>query len=356
MPVEEDTFHTNEDWYLKRPHAPFPPPICRRKGEAQGLFSMVAAARAALLAAALASALALPPRRPGADQDGVAERLERLESGLLPVPAPPASRDAPAQTLPARAARVQELVRSGHGQVGRWFRDLVPLVECAGEPACTAGALAQVTRKSDLWTLPGMEGLVELVRGNATWFAGRVACAAPTVAAFQEALEALPGPAPRIALVPGGRAPLRAAGRPWITISPRAAEALGRVGELLTAPMAALEAKGNLTLALEVDVDDAWFLAGRPSEDVSAVHLVGEGRIIVNPRHAAKLRAIAAAGAGVCPRPPPLVRTPSDRADWTQHWRQERRQPFPACFPLTRIAHPRTRLCAHRAAQQATRC
>jgi len=255
--------------------------------------------RAALLTAHAATVLALP-HRPGAADEDIAERLDRIERGLPGTPAP-ANRllFAQAQTLPPlRAWQVTlERLRSGHGQAEHRFRDLVPLVECAGEPACTAQALAKVTSKSDLWAMPGVDLVAGLIHGNAT-FAGPVACAEPSPAAFQDALEALPGPPPRIALVPGGPPPRRAEGKPWITLSPRAADALGGVWELLAAPMAALEARGNLTLALEVDVDDAWFLAGRRSAAVSAIHVVDEGRIIVNPRHVSKLRVIAAASTG----------------------------------------------------------
>lgn len=272
--------------------------------------------RVALLTAHAAAAVLALPQRTGASDEGIAERLERLERGLpgAPVPATP-SLFAPAQTLFAQtlpSRRVLERFRSGHGQAEHRFRDLIPLVECAGELACTAQALAKVTSNSDLWAMPGVDLVAGLIHGNAT-FAGLVACAEPSPAVFQVALEALPGPAPQIALVPGGPPPRRAAGKPWITLSPRAADALGGVWELLAAPMAALEARGNLTLALEVDVDDAWFLAGRRSSAVSAIHVVGEGRIIVNPRHASMLRAIAAANAGAylpdllpAPGPAPL--------------------------------------------------
>jgi len=252
--------------------------------------------RAALLTAhAVVTVLGIP-KRPAAADEGIAERLERLEWGPPGSPSPSIpSLFAPAQTLPSRW--VLERLRSGHGQAEHRFRDLVPLVECAGKPACTAQALAKVKSKSDLWAMKGVGLVAGLIQGNAT-FAGPVACAEPSPAAFQDAMEALPFPAPRIALVPGGPPPRRAAGKPWIKLSPRAADALGGVWELLAAPMAALEARGNLTLALEVDVDDAWFLAGHRSAAVIAIHVVGEGRIIVNPRHASKLRAIAAANAG----------------------------------------------------------
>ena len=241
--------------------------------------------RAILLAACAVVAAALPQ-----DDRGLAGRLEQLERGLASFSY---IRSAPSSTSEA----LQALIQSGHGQVNRWFKDLVPLVECDGLRACSADALGIITHKSDLWTIPGMDDVVSLIRGNST-FAAAVSCGdEPSAAAFQRSLEALPA-APRIAVVSGGSPPRRKQGSPWLTLSPRAAEALGRVMSLLKAPIAALESHGNLSLALEIDVDDAWFV---PGSSVIGIHLVGQGRIIINPRVAAQLNANAASAPGISP-------------------------------------------------------
>ena len=255
-------------------------------------------ARIILFLCAVATATALAPRD-GSDGT-LAERLERLERGLWPVVQVP-----PRTNVPFRIARLNQLVRGGHGQTAHWFKDLMPLVDCEGEQACSARALGHVTHKSDLWSMPGMPAIVELVRSNAT-FAAEVPCAEPSAAAFQDAVDALSA-VPTIAFVPGGQPPRRERGAPLIALSPRASETLGGLEKLLQAPMAALDARAPFTLNLEVDVDDSWFVPGRRSADVNAIHLVGQGRIILNPRFAAKLGAHAAAGTG----PSPIPATPS---------------------------------------------
>jgi len=153
--------------------------------------------------------------------------------------------------------------------------------------------------KSELWTIPGMTALAALVRDNSTSFVAAVPCVEASAAAFHEALSALTATTPpRIAVVLGGSPPRRGPGRPWLTMTPRAALALASVQQLLQLPMAALEARGNLSLALEidVDVDETWFVSGRPSAQVKVIHLVGQGRIIVNSLVAAQLNARAASG------------------------------------------------------------
>lgn len=201
-----------------------------------------------LVVACCASAVVALPAASRRDDGLLAERLERLERGLLP------EASAPLQAL-SRSERLQHLVRSGHGQLSRWFKDVTPLVECEGERACSAAALDNVTHKSDLWTLPGMKEFVPIIRGNTT-FAASIACAAPCSAeSFQAALAGLPtAVVPRIAIIQGPTPPRRAPGAPWLTFSPRADAALSGIKELLKAPLAALQTRGNLSLALHVDV------------------------------------------------------------------------------------------------------
>eukprot|EP00277_Geminigera_cryophila_P021644 CAMPEP_0179466410 /NCGR_PEP_ID=MMETSP0799-20121207/47726_1 /TAXON_ID=46947 /ORGANISM="Geminigera cryophila, Strain CCMP2564" /LENGTH=245 /DNA_ID=CAMNT_0021271165 /DNA_START=41 /DNA_END=775 /DNA_ORIENTATION=- len=208
-------------------------------------------------------ASALRPKG-GIDETGLGKRLERLERGE--------------------------------------YEDMLPLIECHGERSCSAQALGTLTHKSELWTIPGMTALAALVRDNSTSFVAAVPCVEASAAAFHEALSASTATTPpRIAVVLGGRPPRRGPGRPWLTMTPRAALALASVQQLLQLPMAALEARGNLSLALEidVDVDETWFVSGRPSAQVKVIHLVGQGRIIVNSLVAAQLNARAASGSAL---------------------------------------------------------
>lgn len=199
-----------------------------------------------------------------------------------------------------RVTRLHDMVHSGHAQLMHWFKDLVPLVDCGEQQGCISEALASISHKSDLWTIPGQRDLVSLLTGRTTFLA-EVFCENSTVEAFQDALDGLPTSAPLLAVIPG-RPPSRASPSwPGLTFSPRAEKSLGGVMELLRAPMEALKSRDNLTntMALEVDVDGAWFLPGRRSESVQAIHFVGQGRIVVNPRLAAELQSNAARGIGI---------------------------------------------------------
>ena len=229
------------------------------------------------------TALALTPRRHAAD-DGLTDRLERLEAPRH------------AATGAGRLARLRSLVDSGHGQLSDWFKDLVPLLDCGGDLACSTLALQAVTLKSDLWSVPGMHAIAALVRGNATFAAAVDPSAASSPAAFRSAVEALPE-APTIAVIPGAAPPRREVATPWITLTPRAAELQG-LRTRLSEALVALEARGTLALALEVDVDDAWFTGGEASQ-VAAIYDVGKGRIVIQPRIAERLHAAATADVDV---------------------------------------------------------
>ena len=215
--------------------------------------------RTLILIAICTNAASLPTNR---EKGSVADRLEALEHGLAPV------------------------------------KDLIPLVECDGDRACSAKVLDSITTlKSKLLTFPGISSVVSLIRGK-TNFAASVSCTEGCSAAtFQDAIEGLQTEGvPLIAVVPGGSPPRRTSGAPWITLTPRAAEALGSVEELLQSSLSALEGRGNLSLALNIDVDSAWFSSNRTSL-LNVVHLVGEGRIILNPLLANKFRIDAVQGA-----------------------------------------------------------
>jgi hypothetical protein len=264
--------------------------------------SMPSVATAAVLAAACVASVAALPAAQRSDDVGLSERLDRLQQAGSP--------------RSGGMAKLHGMVHSGHGQLTHWFKDLMPLVDCGGHPDCLAEALKGISPKSDLWTIPRARSLVSLLQGS-TVFAADVVCADESAGSFQQALDDMPSSAtPLLAVVAAGSPPRRVSGSPWISLSPRAEESLGSLAYLLRAPIQALEARGNLTLALEVDVDDAFFLSGRRSEQVQAIHFVGQGRIVVNPRFAAQLKSKAAAGIGmVPPAPAPGLSQPAHCAD-----------------------------------------
>ena len=265
-------------------------------------------------------ASALRPKG-GIDETGLGKRLERLERGeyedMLPLiechgerrspcvfPAAPSlslfpcSHTPCCEPCPFLSAACEECARTCTGALTSIYLP-ISTISVVLPISCSAQALGTLMHKSELWTIPGMTALAALVRDNSTSFVAAVPCVEASAAAFHEALSASTATTPpRIAVVLGGSPPRRGPGRPWLTMTPRAALALASVQQLLQLPMAALEARGNLSLALEidVDVDETWFVSGRPSAQVKVIHLVGQGRIIVNSLVAAQLNARAASG------------------------------------------------------------